>query len=273
MARKSNAPPGPHVPVKPEFVSSPGFQSLEADVAKRRARDRGLGIEPGTFRSKTPRPIGMEIDDFRKRYGLTEEVSERIAQATADRYREELEALETTRREGRWKRLCPAEFRVPFERRLLPKEVRAGAVDEVLDWKFGPKGLWVIGASGYGKTRTMWQMLRREIVELNRTAVVMDGVEFSNACVAAFSDGSKTERFLQSLVQPAIFVIDDLAKRFTKSTAEAFFAVLDRRTARQRPLILTTNCDGKALEKMIADPQLSDPMRRRLRQFCETVIF
>jgi DNA replication protein DnaC len=90
----------------------------------------------------------------------------------------------------------------------------------------------------------MHAMLQRVIVDEARSAVVMDGIRFANECVAAFRDSDTTEKWLEGLTRPDVLAIDDVAKRFTPATAEGFFAVMDRRSSRLKPVILTSNFTG-----------------------------
>jgi DNA replication protein DnaC len=270
---------------EPEFEPTPEFSRLEQEVARRKQRDLERGVEPGQYRGKDPQPLSADIAAFRKRYGITAESSKECARETAEIEAAAVRELHKRQKEGRWRTLCPAKFREPFNIDLIPASVDRVKIREVLAWTFSPKGLWIIGDTGLGKTTTMFKMLYREIIEHNRSAVIIDGIAFSNECSAAFGDPANTDKRLNKMVAPDILVIDDLSKRLTPATQQGFFAVLDRRVARLRPLIITTNVSGKMLfeggidesgkqsKPLIDDPQLAGPMRRRLRQHCTPVIF
>lgn len=261
---------------KPEFVNTPGFQELEAEVQRRRAAGVLTEREPQFF-SRQPQLIGRMIlpalRDLMNRHGISEDDLERAAAESAQEYREAEETAKREAYERAWERICPPLFREPFDFGKLPEKTKLAAVQEVLQWQFGPRGLFIIGDSGMAKTTTMFAMLKEKVIRERRKVLVLDGIALATACSAAFKESSATEKWLREMLKPDILVIDDLAKRFTPATQEGFFTILDRRGANMKPLIITTNCSGDVLEEMIDDKHLSGPMRRRLRQYCEMVIF
>ncbi len=270
-----------------EFEPTSAYARLQADVERRRALGLSHDTTPHYFR-KEPKPVGELIkpalDAMMARRGITE-ADVRNAEKEIERMDAEgTDELLTQRKEARWRILCPAKFREPYRVELVPESVNREKIKAVLDWIFNPIGLWIIGDTGLAKTTSVFKMLYREVIEKNRSAVIIDGIAFANGCSVAFSDSTRTEKWLREMAKPDILFIDDFAKRLTPATQTGFFAVLDRRTSNLKPIIITTNVSGQALfesrrdggvliEAIVNDPQLAGPMRRRLRQYCVPIIF
>lgn len=209
-----------------------------------------------------------------KKFGLlnletTEELQERLAEMD----RRELVEMERQRWTATYHRLVPPMFREPWNQDKADASIKREEIDAVLDWKFSPRGIFLAGNSGRSKTRAIFHVVKRLVLVERRYVGVFDGVSFSNACSEAFSDPSQTERWLRKLVRFDVLVIDDLAKRFTPAAQQGAFAVIDRRGAALKPTLVTTNDSGDNLRDKIIDPNLADPLIRRLREYCEPIIF
>lgn len=196
------------------------------------------------------------------------------AENREDTYRRELEQ----RREA-FEIMCPPLFREPWNWELVKPEVDRRKVEQIFGWEYGPKGLYVAGESGHSKTRALWILARRLVLQERRRLLVLDGVAFSNLCTRAFGDPSQTEALLRPLVKADVLWIDDLAKRWTPATEEGAFTVLDRRSAQKLPVLVTINYSSDELYAMqqargdlaqIRD--VSTPLIRRLVDYCEEVV-
>lgn len=261
----------------PEFNSSPEYRELEAEVQRR--KERGIaGAAPAVI-TRTPKHIGELIgpalEAMVERHGGKLLTPEEEARDIEERSEAARKALAEKWFNAGWNKICPEAFREPFLMSKLPPAVKRGGVQQVLEWEYGWRGLFIIGPTGHGKTRAVFQMLRR-MKEQGRTIGVLDGIQFASACTAAFGNDVSLDRWLREMVSYDILFIDDLAKRFTPATQQGLFAVLDRRTSRRKPVIITINISGDALEQMIAEDQranLAGPIRRRLRDYCEVAVF
>lgn len=269
-------PPTAETPVEnPRFENSDSYRRLAAEIERRRAAGLLREREPQYF-SRGPKQVGSLIspwlEELRKRHGITEADMERAASEIAQEPHETPQERRRKAREARWAEICPPLFAAQFDWSKLPSTTKRDGVQEVLDWKFGPRGLFVVGDTGLAKTTTVYAMLREQFIQ-GRSVKVYDGIQFAVECSVAFRESGQTEAWLKAALEPDIFVIDDLAKRFTEATQQGFFAVLDRRTTHLRPLIITSNCSGETLEGMVKDRQLAGPMRRRMKQHLEPVVF
>jgi DNA replication protein DnaC len=185
------------------------------------------------------------------------------------------EKIAKARHEARWAELCPVEFKTVEEggetdpNRLRLEQPRFA---DALSWRFGKTGLLLIGPSGSCKTRVAWRIVRREF-EAGRRVMAMKAHGFGIECVdRRTSRGGFTDWYRQLVRVPLLF-IDDLGKgRFTDDVESHFFGLIDERTENGRPLIITSNSTGNALkERMSADR--GEPIIRRLRDYCQTIVF
>src|ERR1035437_5739625 len=67
-----------------------------------------------------------------------------------------------------WIALCPREFRTSDEggnTSLARMDTEAPTWRQVLDWRYGNRGLLIRGDSGHCKTRAIWRVIRRLFLE------------------------------------------------------------------------------------------------------------
>ena len=136
-----------------------------------------------------------------------------------------LEEIEQKRIEAHLNAQVPELYREPFNLDRVDPEVDREEVSRVLGWQYGPQGLWVVGSTGHSKSRAVGALLCRLIVKDRRRVRYMTGGQFGNFCTEAFYDAASTDRRLNELVTPDILVLDDLAKKWTKSTQEGAFEI------------------------------------------------
>lgn len=168
-----------------------------------------------------------------------------------------------------WAAICPLDFR-NTKRHLLPSPT---TFDKVMGWQFGSKGLLLWGPSGKGKSRSAWEVLKRE--HLARRTVGAIGYKFGMEYSHKMSISS-TEAFnwIEELLKVDVLLLDDVMKvRLENSGAEtALFAIISDRTERQAPMIITTQDTGESLEGRMSSDR-GKAMIRRLREFCEPIRF
>jgi DNA replication protein DnaC len=242
---------------------------LEAEV-ERRKKLRG---EPREQRAaKEPQPIQEALGQVLARHGLTwadvQAADAKIERESALRAAE----VERCRLKRAWRYKCPLRFQEKFLHDLAPADVPRSSIDAVLNYQLGDRGIYLIGETRRCKTRAMFALLRRLFFE-GRSVEWFDGIGFAVECSRVFAESALAETWLWRLTKPDVLFIDDLAKRFTPATQQGFFAVLDRRTAAKKPVLLTTNCTGETLAEMTREEQLTEPMLGRLQEFCDVVVF
>lgn len=165
-----------------------------------------------------------------------------------------------------WEAMCPTLYRDTDVTRLPPKHFA-----QVMAWQYGDRGLLLLGATGLTKTRCAYQLLYRLIQE-DRTVRAFDAVSFGSECSRSFADG-KGDEWVKGLLTVDVLFLDDLGKeRFTDRVESELFGIVERRTARRKPIIVTTNFIGDVLEEKMS-PDRGPALVRRLRQFCDKVNF
>lgn len=191
-----------------------------------------------------------------------------------DRERDSRQHAEFLTRQSQeaWEKICPVEYRKEIDLDLLKDDERQAKLRaRLLAWSYNPKGIFLMGHTARGKTRTCWAALRAAHFA-GRSIYALDGIRFANEAAKAASDPENTERWIGKLTRPDILFIDDLGKRFTKSSAPLLFGVVERRTSNQKPMIITTNLTADKIKDLIDDQELSIPLVRRIGEFFETVV-
>lgn len=169
-----------------------------------------------------------------------------------------------------WERLCPKTFRDTVPHRLpLPTRLQ-----KVLAWKFGPKGLVLHGPTGLGKSRCLFELLKREFKECRTIAILNHS---SALAFAALYDGDNSTESVRKWIEHKcsvdILALDDVFKsKLTESFEQALFTIFAQRTERNLPVLLTTNDVGKTLEARMS-PDRGPALTRRIRDYCESISF
>jgi DNA replication protein DnaC len=152
--------------------------------------------------------------------------------------------------------------------RHLDYDKAASAI--VTGWRYGRKGLILYGPSGAGKTRSAWLLLRR-LFDEGRKIAAFDGFAWFAAVSSAFRDMEQAESWMGRLCAVDIVFLDDIFRgKLTDAQDLALWALVERRAANGKPLIVTANATPGLL--VGATPQI-EPIIRRIKEFCEPVAF
>lgn len=174
-------------------------------------------------------------------------------------------------REDAFRRLCPPLYQQTDPARLPQQHLAA-----VNAWKYGPKGLLLVGPTGTGKTRCAWQLLRRLIFS-GRRVRAFDGLGWAVAVSEAFGKPDETETWLDHVCTADVLFIDDLFKgKMTEAQELAAIGVFERRTNHLLPVIVTMNSTGRMILDRMTEQGRADrgePLIRRMGEFCEVVKF
>lgn len=172
----------------------------------------------------------------------------------------------------RWKRFC--EVCPPLYQSCDPDRLPCGpeGLRKVLAWQYGPRGLLLHGATGRGKTRAAWLLVRR-LLDEGREVVAFDAVSFSHEVQRRFSGDGDGPKWADRLAQIAVIFFDDAGKcRLTDRGEAELFGLIERRMANCRPIIATTNFVGDTLAANLRD-DVGRALVRRLRESCERLAF
>jgi DNA replication protein DnaC len=143
-------------------------------------------------------------------------------------------------------------------------------VSDVLSWQYGPQGLLVVGNTGTGKTWVMWQLLRR-LLEEGLSAVVLNAVTLRSGLVNAAREGD-TEIYVRRLAGAEVLYWDDFGQtHLSEAASEMLLHLVEQRTSHERPLLLTSQYSGGALESQFQRPEMGAALRRRINEFCRVI--
>lgn len=167
-----------------------------------------------------------------------------------------------------WERFCPDCFR-DTEPHRLPSPTK---LQRVLAWQYGKRGLVLHGITGAGKSRCLYELLKREF-KAGRSIAIMDHSTAFKYSEAYERGPGAVNQWMEHRMSVDILALDDLFKaKLTDSFEQAVFTVVASRTERGKPILMTTQDVGKTLiDRMSADR--GPALIRRLREFCESVSF
>jgi DNA replication protein DnaC len=173
-----------------------------------------------------------------------------------------------------WATLCPFEFRLRTESRgntdLARMDAESPNWRKVLSWQFGHRGLLVRGESGHCKTRAMWRLIRR-LFDERRKVIPLTAAQFDRQCRDAGGSFTLSEWFNRLATADVLF-LDDLGKgSWTQGTEAQIFDLIDERTREGRPILATSNDTGATLAARLSQDR-GEPLVRRLRDYCDTMV-
>lgn len=168
----------------------------------------------------------------------------------------------------RWHDVCPPAYletdpaRLPLPHRLA----------DVLAWRYNPQGLLLHGDTGTGKSRCVWQLLRREYLA-GRSLRVLDcsaGIQYA----AKFGDSTRAAaEWIERACRADMVLLDDTFKaRLTDSFESALFTIIAKRGESRLPIHVTSNDDPHTLAARMTNDR-SGPLIRRLREMTTPIAF
>ncbi len=141
-------------------------------------------------------------------------------------------------------------------------------------WRYGSRGLGLVGSSGMGKTRIAYWLLRQMLTS-GHSIQATNATTFARLCVDQFADDrihrSSAVTTIYSYYSVDVWLLDDLGQhRMTDRVEAELYAVLERRTTQRLPTIWTSNAMGEDLAAMFSDKR-SEAIMRRLTDFNDIV--
>lgn len=155
-------------------------------------------------------------------------------------------------------RLCLEGFKDTDSSRL-----DQNAVTLSKDWaddKTDKLNMLIGGATGVGKTRLSWLILKRKFV--------MTGMRYAYIGAETFTRRLLSEKHLMdTLCNEPILLFDDLGKERDTPTAEAgIFEIIRERMDRKKPTIYTTNYGPDKLMDRFSKAETGSAICRRLKE-------
>lgn len=177
---------------------------------------------------------------------------------------------------GYWEAKCPKEYR-SFNASHDTILANADAINRVLSWTYGRKGLLLSGPTGRGKTRTCWELIRRLAQHSVRVKAWHAQDFFSELAKQVKYGRDDAGGWVSDQAWNTTVFIDDWGQQANTKSQEEWaegwwFRFLDLRIERGLPLIITTNLTAKDIAHRTTDVR-SDPMLRRLLELCDVVKF
>lgn len=167
-----------------------------------------------------------------------------------------------------WEKICPLEFQ-HTEAHRLPSPTK---LQKVLAWKYGAKGLILHGPTGAGKSRCLYELLKREF-KTGRSVAVMDHATAFRYADAYEHGPGAVNAWIEHRSKVNILAFDDLFKaKLTESFEQVVFTITASRTERGKPILMTTQDVGATLLTRMS-PDRGPALIRRLREFCESIAF
>jgi DNA replication protein DnaC len=117
----------------------------------------------------------------------------------------------------------------------------------------------------------MWQLLRL-LLDERRVVVALDAVTYRSGLANAAREG-ETEAYVRRLTHADLLYWDDFGQTHLSGAAsEMLLHVVEQRTSRERPLLITSQYSGGALESQFQRPEMGAAVRRRINEFCRVIV-
>lgn len=188
------------------------------------------------------------------------------AKEREDREREEAQQAKI---KSAWEAICPPLYRDTDPTRLPPPFVQV-----IIGWRYGPRGIGLVGAAGKGKTRAAFRILMRQHYG-GRRCYAVSSTRLAMHAADQFADDPEAKRrarhALAMIRRCEILLLDDLGKaRMTERTEMELFDILEHRTSHGLPTIWTANAGARELSDMLSLDR-GDPILRRISEFSDIV--
>jgi DNA replication protein DnaC len=178
----------------------------------------------------------------------------------------------TKEKENAFRKLCPPAMAATQLEKLPAWADNEASVRKALAWVPTAEKPFLIlhGVTGRGKSRLMWQVLRRLAVEHGMPPLYFAAGELSPAVSAAWAD-MRAAALVESIKRAKVLAFDDLDKdRLSPKAEETLFAAISHRADYGKPTIITTNLTGEPLVARMS-AEMGTALLRRLREFSVTI--
>lgn len=200
---------------------------------------------------------------------LTGSICDDCNELVREHYYGDKQAVEITQT-PEWDEQCPRRTREILEEQALPLSVDLVAFARVKSWRPDkPKGMFIMGPEGSGKSLAVWALFR-ELEREGHRPKILTAVQLGRI----LSEAARDIHEVSWLFNTRILMIDDLGKeRATPAVSALLWEVLDKRYGLGNPVIFTTRFSGSDLVLRFGEKHLGDDIRRRLNELCSGVHF
>jgi DNA replication protein DnaC len=160
----------------------------------------------------------------------------------------------------------PAAYREPFDEKRA--KLSRTIINEVQAWKPSlGTGIGLTGSTGLGKTR----LLISKLLTLDCTWLYLPATHLAKCVARQYNDDYTVANAafitLRDARQVKVLMLDDIGhENATESVSSELMEIVEFRTARQKPILWTTNMTSK--EIAACHPKRALPMIRRLCEHC-----
>ena len=147
--------------------------------------------------------------------------------------------------------------------------------DEIRSWRplKSGKGLWIVGDTRKGKTRSSCVLLDDLIDEGNSIKAFFHG-NFNDELVEVIRSERSFRSWKFGITSAEILFIDDLfASKLTERVESSLFDILDERISWKRPTIVTTQLTAKEAKSRFHSPKRCEAFFARISEFFQVVSF
>lgn len=133
------------------------------------------------------------------------------------------------------------------------------------------RGIYIIGASRTGKTRTLCTLLKK----LHENAIafkLFQAGQFHAALVDAKRSNFYTRWITEQVTVPVLAIDDLFAEKITETIQAGLFEIIEQRMARKLPVLITTQVKKSDAIKQFIDPRRGEALLNRLRESCDPYV-
>jgi DNA replication protein DnaC len=179
--------------------------------------------------------------------------------------------------EKRWLASCPVALQASdwSHPHLSPYREQ---ITRVMAYKRQAKGILASGPTGRGKSRALWQLMRRLGCEEGCDVRYWHAADWFAQLQQQINYGRDDARgWVESVAVRGVVFLDDLGQECVQRSREDwaqgwFFRFLDLRVGHGLPLFITTNLTADEMAERSGNVR-GDPLIRRLLDLCEVVKF
>lgn len=197
---------------------------------------------------------------------------EALTDAMADQKARERAGLAAARRKE-WRQIALAPVYVDSD--ITNPGLDANALQAALAWRYGPRGLGIVGDARRGKTRSLHLALRRAWDE-GRSCMAISDVQLAAAADRAAFGSRPEQRAARDLLDAArtvaVLLFDDLGKaRTSPAGAEATYTLLEARTSHRLPILWSSQASGAWIEDKFGPDHGPAIVARLGLEFCDII--
>lgn len=132
------------------------------------------------------------------------------------------------------------------------------------------KGLLLYGPTGSGKSRIMWELVKKQVMR-GKCITAVNSFSIAQYPSMLMAGEDTAGKFSKQMVKAATLFLDDVFKaKLTERVEELLFSAIDERINHESPTVITLNDTGDSLIARMS-PDRGAALVRRLREF--TTIF